>query len=218
MNGVNVPELRAHVADLLAAHPDGILPIVQAGVPVLRAESAQYADQLGDLLPAFLAAMHATMMDAPGVGLAAPQVGVGLALAVMWDPGTEDDSDTRERVAFEPRYLFNPSYQPVGDREVTFFEGCLSVEGYQAAVTRPYTVRLQATDERGTAVDEVLTGWPARIAQHEIDHLLGTLYVDRAQMRSLCSSENLSELWSFSSEPNEAAHTLGFTVAQDNDA
>lgn len=187
---------------------------MQAGQPVLREVTAPYDGQLGNLLPQFLEAMYKTMMDAPGVGLAATQVGVGLAIAVMWDPGAGDDSDTRERAAFEPRFIFNPSYTAVGARLVTHFEGCLSVDGYQAAVTRPHSVRLVATDEAGIAVDEVLTGWPARIAQHEIDHLNGTLYIDRAQTRSLCTTENLSELWSFSSEPAAAAQALGFDVAQ----
>lgn len=215
---MNPQDFLAQVQSLLAAHPDGVLPIVQAGQPVLREVTAPYDGQLGDLLSQFLQAMYATMMDAPGVGLAATQIGVGLSVAVMWDPGSGDDGDTRERTAFEPRFIFNPAYTPVGDRLVTHFEGCLSVDGYQAAVTRPHSVRLTGTDENGVSIDEVLTGWPARIAQHEIDHLNGVLYVDRAQMRSLCTTQNLSDLWSFSSEPAAAARALDFDVAQGLDA
>lgn len=211
---VNNPDFEVQIRDLLAAYPDGVLPIVQAGQPVLRQVTQPYTGQLGDQLLPFLDAMHATMMDAPGVGVAATQVGVSLAIAVMWDPGTDDETDTRERTPFEYRVIVNPSYEAVGERQTTYYEGCLSVEGYQAVVTRPYSVRLTGTDETGAAVDEVLTGWPARIAQHEIDHLAGILYVDKAQMRSLATSENLSELWSFSSEPAEPAQVLGFTVAQ----
>lgn len=211
---VNTPDFEAQIRDLLTAYPEGVLPIVQAGHPVLRQVTEPYTDQLGDQLLAFLDAMHATMMDAPGVGVAATQVGVSLAIAVMWDPGTDDETDTRERTPFDYRVIINPKYEPVGERQTTYYEGCLSVEGYQAAVTRPYSVRLTGSDETGAAIDEVLTGWPARIAQHEIDHLAGTLYLDKAQIRSLSTSENLSELWSFDSEPAAAAQVLGFTVAQ----
>ncbi len=89
--------LREHVLALLAAYPDGVLPIVQAGHPVLRTPAVPYAGQLGDALPRFLDAMHATMRAAPGVGLAAPQVGIGLAVAVVEDPGAPDVDDGRER-------------------------------------------------------------------------------------------------------------------------
>lgn len=215
---MNPPDFEAQIRDLLTAYPEGVLPIVQAGQPVLRQVTQPYTGQLGDQLLSFLDAMHATMLDAPGVGVAATQVGVSLAIAVMWDPGTEDETDTRERTPFDYRVIINPRYEPVGERQTTYYEGCLSVDGYQAAVTRPYSVRLTATDETGTAIDEVLTGWPARIAQHEIDHLAGILYIDKAQTRSLCTSENLSELWSFNSEPAEPARVLGFNVAQDTNS
>lgn len=214
---VNTPDFRAQVQELLTQYPDGIFPIVQAGQPVLRERTQDYDNQLGDLLPAFLDAMEKTMMDAPGVGLAATQIGVGLNIAVMWDPGTDDETDTRERQAFAYRVIINPSYEPVGDREVTYYEGCLSVDGYQAAVTRAYSVRLTGVDETGAAIDEVLTGWPARIAQHEIDHLGGTLYIDKAQPRSITTSQHLSELWSYESEPVAAARALGFDLAQNPD-
>jgi len=211
VSNTNVREL---VRSLLAAHPSGILPIVQVGEPVLRQEAADYEDQLGELLPEFLHALHMTMLDAPGVGVAAPQVGVPLKIAVMRDPGTENPADTRERTPFEYRVIINPRYEPVGERMVSHFEGCLSFEGYQGVVARHHSVRLLAVDENGTAIDEVLAGWPARIAQHETDHLYGTVYIDKAESRSMCTSENLAELWSYSSEPHDAAQALGFPVAQ----
>ncbi|WP_435299420.1 peptide deformylase [Timonella sp. A28] len=207
-------ELYDHVAALLQDHPDGILPIVQAGRPVLRQPAAHYDGQLGELLPEFLHALHVTMMDAPGVGVAATQVGVPLAIAVMWDPGSLDEDDTRERVAFDSRVVINPTYMPVSDDKVSFYEGCLSVDGYQAVVARYRSVRLQAHDEHGNPLDEVLHGWPARIVQHETDHLNGVLYIDKADIRSLTSTENLVDLWASSSEPVDAARELGFALAQ----
>lgn len=135
--------LKDQVAAHLARYEDGVLPIVQAGHPVLRAVAAPYTGQLGDLFPALVEAMRRTMHAAPGVGLAAPQIGLGLAVAVVQDPGVADpeDADLRERHPVPFRVLVNPTYEPVGDERRAFFEGCLSVSGWQAVVARPRTVR-----------------------------------------------------------------------------
>ena len=181
--------LRAHVLGLLDRFDDGVLPIVQAGHPVLRTPAVPYAGQLGDALPRLLAAMRATMHAAPGVGLAAPQIGIGLALAVVEDPGVPDDEDERERPPLPFRVLVNPRYEALGDETRTFFEGCLSVHGWQAERTRSRSVRLTGEDETGARLDEVLTGWPARIVQHETDHLRGELYLDGADLRTLATTQ-----------------------------
>ncbi|CAM3515866.1 peptide deformylase [Isoptericola cucumis] len=214
--------LRAAVADLLDRadeRSEGVLPIVQAGAPVLRAPAARYDGQLGDLLPRLVEAMRRTMRAAPGVGLAAPQVGISLAIAVVEDAGTVDD-DPRERTAVPFRVLVNPRYEPLpgpagggaGAERVAFFEGCLSVAGWSAVVARHRRVRLTGTDEAGEPVDEVLTGWPARIVQHETDHLAGELYLDHAETRSLTSNENLARYWAASPDPAPAAAGLGFAL------
>lgn len=210
--------LREHVASLLENNPSGVLPLIQAGEPVLRAGTAQYDGQLGDLLPGLLHAMHMTMLDAPGVGVAAPQIDVPLAIAVMRDPGTENNDDPRERTPFDYRVVINPRYEPVGDEKLSFHEGCLSVNGYQAVVARYRTIRFTGIDEHGTEFDEVLTGWPARIAQHETDHLNGMLYLDKAEIRSLTSMENMMALWSMEIEPHAAGAILGFDVVQASSA
>lgn len=209
-------QLRDAVGGLLDRHPDGVLPIVQAGHPVLRTVAARYDGQLGDMLPRLLAAMVATMRAAPGVGLAAPQIGVGLAIAVLEDPGLpagwEGTADARERAPLALRTLVNPSYTAVGDEVRSFYEGCLSVDGFQAVVARPRLVRLRAQDERGATIDETVTGWPARIVQHETDHLLGTLYVDLAETRSLCDTATYGALWADEDVPERAAAMLGFDL------
>lgn len=214
--GTVVPDVRDAVRALLDAHPDGVLPIVQAGHPVLRQPAAAYTGQLGDVLDDLLAAMVTTMRAAPGVGLAAPQVGVGLALAVLEDPGLpagyEAAADARERATLPLRVLVNPVYEPVDDERVTFYEGCLSVEGYQATVARHRSVRVRGLDATGATVDEVVLGWPARIVQHETDHLLGTLYVDRAETRSLCATATYASLWADEAVPARAARELGFPL------
>jgi len=190
-------------------------PIVQAGHPVLRTVGEPYDGQLGDeLLEALIEMMRATMKAAPGVGLAAPQIGIGLAIAVAEDVGsTEADSaDDRERFPLAFRSLINPSYEPIGTEVRSFYEGCLSVAGWQAVVPRYRTVRLRCHDASGRAVDEVLTGWQARIIQHETDHLAGRLYLDGAELRSLSSVGNLVEFWTGEGSPRAAARTLGFPL------
>ncbi|MFF3420607.1 peptide deformylase [Streptomyces sp. NPDC002698] len=193
---------------------EGPLPIVAAGDPVLRRGTEPFDGQLDPaLLARFVAALRATMHAAPGVGLAAPQVGVPLRIAVIEDPAPVSD-EVRLVRGREPqpfRVLVNPSYEGIGPGRAAFFEGCLSVPGWQAVVARHTEVRLTALDEHGRAVDEVFGGWPARIVQHETDHLDGMLYLDRAELRSLSSNQAAAELWS-QPTPERAADVLGFTL------
>ncbi|WAU83646.1 peptide deformylase [Streptomyces sp. Qhu-G9] len=192
----------------------GPLPIVAAGDPVLRHAAEPFDGQLDPaLLARFVVALRETMRAAPGVGLAAPQVGVPLRLAVIEDPAPVPDEirEVRGRVPLPFRVLVNPLYEPVGPARAAFFEGCLSVPGWQAVVARPAEVRLSAQDEHGNRVDEVFTGWPARIVQHETDHLDGTLYLDRAELRSLSSNEAMAARWA-QPTPAQAARALGFPL------
>ncbi|GGZ70587.1 peptide deformylase 1 [Streptomyces plicatus] len=191
---------------------DGPLPILEAGHPVLRRVAEPFDGQLAPaLLARFVEALRRTMHAAPGVGLAAPQVGVGLRIAVIEDPAPvpEEVRAARGRVPQPFRVLVNPSYEPVGDGRAAFFEGCLSVPGWQAVVARHAEVRLRALDPEGQAVDEVFSGWPARIVQHETDHLDGVLYLDRAEPRSLASSRAMTQWWG-QATPERAAEELGF--------
>ncbi|MEU8946800.1 peptide deformylase [Streptomyces sp. NPDC048489] len=200
------------VEELLAQ--DGPLPIVAAGDPVLRRPAEPFDGQLDPaLLGRFVAALRTTMHAAPGVGLAAPQVGVGLRLAVIEDPApvSEEVREVRGRVPQPFRVLVNPVYEGVGAGRAAFFEGCLSVPGWQAVVARHAEVRLTALDELGRGVDEVFTGWPARIVQHETDHLDGVLYLDRAVLRSLSSNQAMTDRWTRPT-PAEAAEALGFAL------
>ncbi|MGY4099470.1 peptide deformylase [Nocardia sp. R16R-3T] len=200
--------------DLVETLLGGPLSIVTAGDPVLRAPAAHYDGQLTQAqLDRLVRAMRETMHTAPGVGLAAPQVGIPLRLAVLEDPAevTDELRAVRGRVPLPFRVLINPSYEPIGDARAAFFEGCLSVPGWQAVVARHARARLRGQDERGRELDEEVSGWPARIVQHEIDHLEGTLYLDRAITRSLTSSQTLIERWS-QPTPTAAAEALGFDL------
>ncbi|MDX6351842.1 MAG: peptide deformylase [Streptomyces sp.] len=214
MSGLPATELIALVDGLLEGPRP--LPIVVAGDPVLRRPAARYEGQLGDeRLGRLVAALREAMHAAPGVGLAAPQVGIPLRLAVIEDPAEVAD-DVRQARARTPqpfRVLVNPVYEPVGPRRAAFYEGCLSVPGWQAVVARHETVRLRGQDGSGSEIDEEFTGWPARIVQHETDHLAGTLYLDLAETRSLTGNQAFLDRWS-QPTPETAAAELGFSMPE----
>lgn len=184
------------VQEILAA---GALPaIVQAGHPVLRQLAAPFAGQLSDAeLGQLIDLMRSVMHKAPGVGLAAPQLGIPLQLAVLEDQFEVDPEIAaargRERLPFLA--MLNPSCQPLGGSTVAFYEGCLSVTGLQAVVNRPERVRLDFTAPDGSRQQRDFSGWQARIVQHETDHLHGILYLDRAELRSISSNAEYSARW-----------------------
>ena len=175
-------------------------PVVQAGHPVLRA-AAELVDPArveSRDFRALVQSMVAVMRAAPGVGLAAPQIGVGLQVIVLEDAEalmsklTPPERAARGRVPYPLQVLVNPQLTPIGDARATFFEGCLSVKGYMALVERALEVEVAALDEHGQAITVRVSGWPARILQHEVDHLRGTLYVDRMLTRTFCCNEEAS--------------------------
>jgi len=101
----------------------------------------------------------------------------------------------RERVPVPLRVLINPTLTPIGEEKVTFFEGCLSVSGYAALVERFREVEVSGLDERGQPQTWRVRGWPARILQHEVDHLNGTLYIDRMVSRSFGTLPQVKALY-----------------------
>ena len=192
---------------------DHVLPIVQAGEPVLRQECVPYTGQLSrHTLDKLIETMRTTMLEAPGVGLAGPQIGLGLALAVVEDHVRGDEDDPREIGEFPFHAIINPRYTPAVEETRSFYEGCLSFDGYQAVRRRWLDIQAEWDDEDGRHHSEHLHGWPARIFQHETDHLGGELYIDRAEIRSLATSENLEDLWSDDPVPSAAAEELGFEL------
>lgn len=177
--------------------------IVQAGNPVLRQRSRSLAPaeirgrEIQDLIESMRDCMHA----APGVGLAAPQVGLSLQLAVIEDRADyhkdveESVLKERERRPVPFQVIINPVLEEIGNEKVEFFEGCLSVSGFSALVARARSVRVNCLDERGREKVIEATGWYARILQHEIDHLNGALYIDRMVSRTFTTIDNLAEFW-----------------------
>jgi peptide deformylase len=173
--------------------------IVQTGDPVLR-KVAEPVDpsQIGTKeFEQLIDDMIETMRKAPGVGLAAPQIGVSLQLTVIEDREElletldEDYVDERKRSVVPLTVLINPTIEPVGDSRVSFYEGCLSVSGFAAMTERWEGVHVRALDRQGQPIELRWKGWPARILQHEIDHLHGNLYIDRMDTRTFTDTANL---------------------------
>ena len=173
-------------------------PIVQTGAPGLRSRAQEVAPEqiatkeMRDLV----STMIATMRAAPGVGLAAPQIGVPLRVIVLEDREelqrnlTDEERKERERAPFPTRVFFNPVLKPIGEERAMFFEGCLSVKGFVGLVERSSEVEVTGLDENAQPQTWRVRGWPARILQHEVDHLDGTLYIDRMKTRSFATAEH----------------------------
>ena len=179
------------------------LEIVQAGNPILRQRARPLTvEQIGSReIQKLIEFMRASMHEAPGVGLAAPQLGLSIQLAVIEDREeyhkevSEALLRERERRPVPFHAIINPAIEELGEERAEFFEGCLSLSGFSALVPRARSVRISCLDERGQHKIIDASGWYARILQHEIDHLNGVLYIDRMQTRSFTSMENLTEFW-----------------------
>jgi peptide deformylase len=147
-----------------------ILPIVKYGDPVLRLK-AKPVERIRPEIQQLVSDMFETLYDAPGVGLAAPQVGVPLQLVVI---------DIRPKERRHPLVLINPRIIEKSGKDEEE-EGCLSLPGLNAKVKRYKTVRVEAVNERGFPFSieaDAEAGLLSRALQHEIDHLDGKLYVD----------------------------------------
>lgn len=179
-----------------------LLKIVQAGESVLRSHARKLSREelRSDEIRRLIEWMRETMRDAPGVGLAAPQVGLPLQLAVIEDAADLQRSIAAERLAERGRrpvpfhVIANPAIELDGDT-AEFFEGCLSVPGLTAIVPRALRGRVQCLDHEGEPVSIQADGWYARILQHEIDHLHGVLYLDRMHSRSMMTVDHLTRHW-----------------------
>jgi peptide deformylase len=146
-----------------------MLPIVVVPDPILKARARAVAATDLDAVRALLPRMFATMYQAPGIGLAAPQVGIGLRFAVV-DLMPEDKP--------APIALINPEVIARSEEQATREEGCLSLPGQYADVTRPARVIVRYTDADGAKRQIEADGLLAACLQHEIDHLDGVLFVD----------------------------------------
>ncbi|PKO35178.1 MAG: peptide deformylase [Betaproteobacteria bacterium HGW-Betaproteobacteria-7] len=154
--------------------------ILRMGDPRLLEIARPVADFTTPALAELIQDMFETMAAAGGVGLAAPQIGVGLQLVIF---GFEHSERYPEVDAVPQTILINPQITPLAPDEDLGWEGCLSVPGLRGEVPRFTRIRYQGVDERGAPIDRAVEGFHARVVQHECDHLIGRLYPTR--MRDL---------------------------------
>lgn len=144
------------------------------GHPVLRGTAVPVADPSESGLQHLAADMIDTMLDAPGVGLAAPQVYERLRMVVIRVPADRSGGESLPETV-----LINPVIEPLGDAMELGLEGCLSLPGLRGLVPRYTRIGYRATALDGTVIEREATGFHARVVQHEVDHLDGILYIDR---------------------------------------
>ena len=142
---------------------------------VLRQE-AETVDLFDDDLKLLISDMVDTMREAPGVGLAAPQIGVSKRVIVVEFGHEEDESIPKQLYA-----VVNPEIVRLSEETVSGIEGCLSVPGFVGEVDRARIVTVKGQDSEGKPIKVRAEGWLARIFQHEIDHVNGILYTDRTE-------------------------------------
>lgn len=171
-----------------------ILKIARMGHPVLIRRCDPVADPGAPAIRRLVADMMETMQDAPGVGLAAPQVHVPLRLFVFRIPAERGGADADD-VPVANSVLINPELELLSDDRVLSWEGCLSIPGLRAAVPRAPRVRYRGVDCDGNLVAREVSGFHACVVQHEYDHLDGILYPMRmADFRLFGFTEELNRL------------------------
>ena len=172
-----------------------ILKVARMGHPVLR-ERARPLDQAEIVTPRIqrlIDDMFETMHARQGIGLAGPQVHEGIRLFVA---GVDDDDGT-----MSPVVIINPEVSQVGAAVEEDWEGCLSIPDIRGRVSRAVDIHIRALDRHGKPISMTASGFPARVIQHETDHLDGVLFFDRmTSFESLAFLDEYSRFWSKSEE------------------
>ena len=172
-----------------ARHRMAVRRILRMGDPRLLQVSAPVSEFDTPELRALLADMHETMLAANGAGLAAPQIGVPVRLVIFGGAPSPRYPDAE---AVPATVLINPLLEPLGAEQEEDWEGCLSVPGLRGRVPRFTALRYSGCDARGEPFERTVSGFHARVVQHEVDHLDGILYPQRMRdLRSLGFNEEL---------------------------
>ena len=172
-----------------------ILKVARLGHPVLRMKAKPIKiEQIASAsIQALVQDMIQTMHEYDGVGIAAPQVHVGLQMAVI---GSGPNARYPKAPKIPITVLFNPEIRPVSRRQVVDWEGCLSVDGFRGQVPRWYSLQVQGYNEKAQPVRFKASGFFARVIQHEWDHLQGDVYLDRMKnMKTLTHLTEYARYW-----------------------
>lgn len=165
--------------------------ILQVGHPLLRIRAEEVPADALDQVQTLIDDLIETMRAAHGAGLAATQIGVAQRVCVI-------EVSENPRYPYKPpiplTVLINPKIEVLGDERFANYEGCLSVPNIRGIVRRPTHIRVRALDRNGAEIDKVVRGLSAGTFQHEVDHLDGTLFLDRVEdSRTLCTWETFEE-------------------------
>ena len=182
-----------------------IRPILRMGHPLLR-EQAQAVDPAALSTHEFdtlLTDLRDTLAHSGGIGLAAPQIGVSLRVALIDLPGGPSRYGELPRIP--ATYFVNPTMRVLDPESAGYWEGCLSVPGLRGFVERPQALEVTAIDETGAARKERYVGFAATVIQHEFDHLDGTLYVDRIKDMRLLMFESEYERQLLEEQPAQSS-------------
>jgi len=152
-----------------------ILPIIAYGNPILRREVENIEENYPDLQN-LVANLFETMYHAKGVGLAAPQIGLSISLFVIDSEKMEEENSASIPVK---QVFINPEIVEFLGENAAYNEGCLSIPGINEDIVRKSAIKIWYQDENFVEHETVFTGMPARIIQHEYDHLLGKTFIDK---------------------------------------
>jgi peptide deformylase len=181
-----------------------VLDIVTIPNPILRRKTRPVTQFDADLQK-LIDNMIETMREAPGVGLAAPQVGQPLRLSVIETLPKVDEEGNEIEDSRELFVIANPEIVWRARDELLGVEGCLSIPGYVGEVARAEKIRVRAQDRFGRKIRLRLSGWTARIFQHEIDHLNGILYIDKLTAKENFWTEEEFQAMQEAAEKEKAA-------------
>ena len=188
-----------------------ILKIARMGHPILCRRAEDVADPAAPEIRTLADDMLQTMLDAPGTGLAAPQVHVPLRLVIFRVPLTAEEDIAGAEAPLT--VLINPILEPLGDETVAAWEGCLSLPGLRGLVPRYAHLRYRGVDLVGAPIDRTVDGFHARVVQHECDHLDGILYPQR--MADLTGLIFESEMRHLIAEPRANEQTSKENAAEE---
>jgi len=177
-----------------------ILKIARLGHPILYKKATFVKNISSSVIKKLITDMTETMLDANGVGLAAPQVHVSKQIIIFRVP--KEDSKVSEE-SIEITALINPKLTNISDETDNNWEGCLSIPGMTGLVKRFSKVRYEGFDMNGNIIKKEAEGLHARIVQHEYDHLMGIMYIARlADSRAFGFSEEIKNYWENRNEEN----------------
>ncbi len=167
-----------------------LLNITRMGNPVLRTVALPVEDPTDPEVARLAADMIETMLDAPGVGLAAPQIDVSRRIIVFRVPADRSGGET-----LPPTVLINPVVEPLDGETESGVEGCLSIPGLRGLVPRYTRIRYRGVGLDGAPIEREARGFHARVVQHEVDHLDGILFLDRmADLKLLACTEEIHHI------------------------